>query len=158
MKALSKSWLLLYDRSRGGSVLRVAIELAYERDLVFAGVILILRLICTTRDGGRISTAAVRLLASVRLLLPIMEASSVEVNETLQDMWAGLLATASQDTDPVSASFAETLKQLTPDAARHLQRMYANHLQMPTLAGFIRLSLTRGYPRMCRSTPMRVLV
>ena len=75
-----------------------------------------------------------------------MEASSVEVNETLQDMWAGLLATASQDTDPVSASFAETLKQLTPDAARHLQRMYANHLQMPTLAGFIRLSLTRGIP------------
>jgi Abortive infection alpha len=47
-----------------------------------------------------------------RLFLPIMEASSVEDNETLQDMWAGLLATASQDTDAVSPSFVETLRNL----------------------------------------------
>jgi hypothetical protein len=58
-----------------------------------------------------------------RLLLPIMEASSVEDNETLQDMWAGLLATASQQTDSVSPAFIETLKQLTPDDARHLEVM-----------------------------------
>jgi Abortive infection alpha len=56
-----------------------------------------------------------------RLLLPIMEASSVENTETLQEMWAGLLATASQQTDSVSPSFIETLKQLTPDEARHLE-------------------------------------
>ncbi|MGC1297250.1 MAG: Abi-alpha family protein [Alloacidobacterium sp.] len=58
-----------------------------------------------------------------RLFLPIMEAASIEDNETLQDMWAGLLATASQDTDTVSPSFVETLKQLTPDEARYLQRL-----------------------------------
>jgi hypothetical protein len=58
-----------------------------------------------------------------RLFLPIMEASSVEDNETLQDLWAGLLATASQDTDAVSPSFVETLKQLTPEEARYLGRV-----------------------------------
>jgi hypothetical protein len=58
-----------------------------------------------------------------RLLLPIMESSSVENTETLQEMWAGLLATASQQTDSVSPSFIETLKQLTPDEVRHLQFM-----------------------------------
>ena len=56
-----------------------------------------------------------------RLLLPIMEASSVENNEAIQEMWAGLLATASQQADVVSPSFIETLKQLTPDEARHLE-------------------------------------
>lgn len=63
-----------------------------------------------------------------RLFLPIMEASSIENNETLQDMWAGLLATASQDTDAVSPSFVETLKQLTPDEARYLQRLHDDAL------------------------------
>ncbi|MGA7314637.1 MAG: Abi-alpha family protein [Silvibacterium sp.] len=55
------------------------------------------------------------------LFLPIMEASSIEDNETLQEMWAGLLATASQKTDSVSPAFIETLKQLTPGDARHLE-------------------------------------
>jgi hypothetical protein len=59
-----------------------------------------------------------------RLFLPILEASSVEDDETLQDLWAGLLATASQQTDSVSPSFIETLKQLTPDEARHLDHVY----------------------------------
>jgi len=56
-----------------------------------------------------------------RLLFPIVDASSIEDDETLQEMWAGLLATASQQTDSVSPSFIETLKQLTPDDARHLE-------------------------------------
>ena len=64
-----------------------------------------------------------------RLLLPIMEASSVENTETLQEMWAGLLATASQQTDSVSPSFVETLKQLTPDEARHLELIYQETLK-----------------------------
>jgi hypothetical protein len=50
-----------------------------------------------------------------RLLLPIAEGSSIEDNESLQELWAGLLATASQHGDSVSRSFIETLKQLTPD-------------------------------------------
>lgn len=58
---------------------------------------------------------------SPRLLLPIIDNCSVENNETLQEMWAGLLATASQEADSMSPSFIETLKQLTPDEARHLE-------------------------------------
>jgi hypothetical protein len=58
-----------------------------------------------------------------RLLLPMIENSSVEDDAALQEMWAGLLATASQQTDSVSPSFIETLKQLTPDEARHLEQV-----------------------------------
>ena len=56
-----------------------------------------------------------------RLLFPIVDASSIEDDDTLQEMWAGLLATASQETDSVSPSFLETLKQMTPQDARHLE-------------------------------------
>lgn len=59
-----------------------------------------------------------------RLLLPIIENSSVEDNDSLQELWAGLLATASQQADSVSPSFVDTLRQLTPDEARHLERVY----------------------------------
>lgn len=60
-----------------------------------------------------------------RLFLPIIDHCSVEDNETLQDMWAGLLATASQGSDSMSPSFVDTLKQLTPDEARFLEKAYA---------------------------------
>ncbi len=60
-----------------------------------------------------------------RLLLPILENSSLEDNETLQEMWAGLLASASQERDSVSPSFVETLKQLTPEEARQLEYVAA---------------------------------
>ena len=59
-----------------------------------------------------------------RLLLPIIENSSIEDNDSLQELWAGLLATASHQTDSVSPAFVETLKQLTPDEARHLKHIY----------------------------------
>lgn len=64
-----------------------------------------------------------------RLLFPIVEASSIEDDETLQEMWAGLLATASQQTNSVSPSFIETLKQLTPDDARHLEVVCQNSVE-----------------------------
>ena len=64
-----------------------------------------------------------------RLFLPIIEASSFEDNESLQDMWADLLASASERTNAISPSFIETLKQLTPDEARSLQRAYASAAQ-----------------------------
>lgn len=59
-----------------------------------------------------------------RLLLPILEGCSIEDNETLQELWAGLLATASQQGDALSPSFIETLKQLTPDEARYLDKLF----------------------------------
>ena len=63
-----------------------------------------------------------------RLLLPIMEASSVEDADVLQGLWAGLLATASQETDGVSPSFIETLKQLTPYDAQHFESIVKESL------------------------------
>jgi len=60
----------------------------------------------------------------LRLLVPILESASVEDDKTLQEMWAGLLATASQETDKFSPSLAETLKQLTPDEARFIDKLY----------------------------------
>lgn len=59
-----------------------------------------------------------------RLLLPIIESSSIEDDDSVQELWAGLLATASQQTGFVSPSFVETLKQLTPAEARHLEGIY----------------------------------
>jgi hypothetical protein len=77
----------------------------------------------TLRKTGRILREAGLPANAVptRLLFPIVDASSIEDDETLQEMWAGLLATASQQTDSVSPSFIETLKQLSPDDARHLE-------------------------------------
>ena len=60
-----------------------------------------------------------------RLLLPILDTCSVEDSEDLQERWAGLLATASQEGDSLSPSFIETLKQLTPNEARHLDQLFA---------------------------------
>jgi hypothetical protein len=74
------------------------------------------------RDAGLAANAV-----PPRLLLPIIENSSLEDNDTLQEMWAGLLATASQQTDSVSPSFVETLKQLTPDEARYFEQVASTH-------------------------------
>jgi hypothetical protein len=60
-----------------------------------------------------------------RLLLPIIENCSVEDNDDLQERWAGLLASASQESDSLSPSFVETLKQLTPREAKHLDYVFA---------------------------------
>jgi hypothetical protein len=59
-----------------------------------------------------------------RLFLPILEASSVEGDESLQELWAGLLATASEKADALSPSFIEALRQLTPAEARTLNHAF----------------------------------
>jgi hypothetical protein len=59
-----------------------------------------------------------------RIFLPILDASSLEIDESLQHLWAGLLASASQKSDGLSPSFIETLKQLTPHEARTLNACY----------------------------------
>jgi hypothetical protein len=59
-----------------------------------------------------------------RVLLPIIDACSVEDEEDLQERWAALLASASQEGESFSPSFAQTLKQLTPDEARHFTRIF----------------------------------
>jgi len=60
-----------------------------------------------------------------RLLLPILDTCSVEDNDDLQERWAGLLASASQEADSLSPSFTETLKQLTPAEAKHYDHVFA---------------------------------
>jgi hypothetical protein len=54
-----------------------------------------------------------------RLFLPVLEAASIEDNETLQSRWAALLANASdpQKGSSVLASFVEVLRQLTSEQA-----------------------------------------
>lgn len=61
-----------------------------------------------------------------RMFLPIFEASSVESDETLQDLWAGLLVSASEKSDSLSPSFVETLKQLTPTEAKAMDTLFAS--------------------------------
>jgi hypothetical protein len=59
-----------------------------------------------------------------RLFLPILQAASIEDDETLQGLWAGLLASASEESDSLSPSFIETLKQLTPAEAKALNDFF----------------------------------
>lgn len=59
-----------------------------------------------------------------RVFIPILEASSLEDTDTLQDLWAGLLASASEKSDSLSPSFIETLKQLTPNEAKSLEQLF----------------------------------
>ena len=72
-----------------------------------------------------------------RLFLPLIEAASVEDNESLQEMWAGLLAAASESPDTVSPAFVETLKLMTPNEAKYIDKIYCdrtnpkNPYQMP---------------------------
>lgn len=62
-----------------------------------------------------------------RLFLPLVEAASAEDDETLQEMWAGLLTSASQDSETISASFVQTLKQLNPREARFLVELIRSY-------------------------------
>ncbi len=59
-----------------------------------------------------------------RLLLPLLENCSLEDDDDLQERWARLLASASQETQEMSPSYIETLKQLTPSEAKHLDHVY----------------------------------
>lgn len=59
-----------------------------------------------------------------RMFLPIAEASSLENDETLQTLWAGLLASASDTCDSLSPAFIDTLKQLTPGQAKVLESAF----------------------------------
>ena len=59
-----------------------------------------------------------------RLFLPMLEAASIENDEDLHTKWSALLANAASSPDRVHPSYIEILKQLTPDDARFLDRLY----------------------------------
>ena len=62
----------------------------------------------------------------VKLLFGLLEGASLEENEDLHDRWAALLANAANPvaTVPVRPSFMDTLKLLTPEAAKLLEAAY----------------------------------
>ncbi|WP_433969872.1 Abi-alpha family protein [Tunturiibacter gelidiferens] len=80
-----------------------------------------------------------------RLLLPILDTCSVEDNDDLQERWAGLLASASQETDSLSPSFIETLKQLTPKEAIHFDHIFTEASNL-FANGFLTRSLVSDDP------------
>lgn len=61
-----------------------------------------------------------------RLFLPAIEAASIEDDESLQERWAALLANAADPSHrkTISLSYVEALKQLTPEQAIFLDRIY----------------------------------
>lgn len=58
-----------------------------------------------------------------RLLLPILEGASIEDEEDLHTKWSALLANAASS-GMVHPSYIEILKQLTPEDARLLDKLY----------------------------------
>ena len=61
-----------------------------------------------------------------KILFPLLEGASFEENEDLHTMWAALLANAASPDDAakVRPGFITTLKQMAPDEAAILQRLY----------------------------------
>jgi hypothetical protein len=59
-----------------------------------------------------------------RLFLPMLEAASIENDEELHTKWSALLANAASSPNKVHPSYIEILKQLTPEDARLLDRLY----------------------------------
>jgi len=59
-----------------------------------------------------------------RLLVPILEGASIEDDEDLHSRWAALLANACASPNSVHPSFIEILRQLAPDDAHLLDRLY----------------------------------
>jgi hypothetical protein len=59
-----------------------------------------------------------------RLFLPIMENASIQDDEDLHTRWAALLANAATNPNLVHPSFIEILKQLGPEDAIYLDKLY----------------------------------
>jgi hypothetical protein len=62
-----------------------------------------------------------------KILLPLVQAASLEADETLVEKWAALLANAADPTQKakVQPSFVEAVRQLTPADAQLLEFIYA---------------------------------
>jgi hypothetical protein len=59
-----------------------------------------------------------------RLFLPIMESASIQDDDDLHTRWAALLANAATNSSVVHPSFIEILKQLAPEDAIYLDKLY----------------------------------
>lgn len=77
-----------------------------------------------------------------KVIVPVMQAVSLETDGTLIDHWAALLANAADPAQRVTVQpgFVEVLRQLTPTDARVLTHVYQ---QVPTDFGITNYSITQ---------------
>ena len=70
---------------------------------------------------------------SLKILVPILEAGSIEENEDMINRWAALLATAANPGSSISVkpSFPEILKELSPKDALILDKIYEMVISIP---------------------------
>jgi hypothetical protein len=61
---------------------------------------------------------------ATRLFFPILEAASIEDDDEMQTRWAALLANEALATGSVHPSFIDILKQLAPEDARLLDKVF----------------------------------
>jgi len=66
----------------------------------------------------------------LRTSVPLLEAASLEEDDALIDRWAALLANATAQTLEVPPSFASVLREIEPEAARVLDRVYEVHMRL----------------------------
>jgi hypothetical protein len=66
-----------------------------------------------------------------KILASVLNAGSLEEDETLTSKWAGLLASAAAG-DAVHPSYPNILEQLSPDEARVLDMMYQRLIENPS--------------------------
>ena len=67
-----------------------------------------------------------------RLFLPMVQAASLEDDESIQEKWAALFANVSASLESVAPSYIEVLKELTPDEVRFLDRLYKHVSEVRT--------------------------
>lgn len=61
---------------------------------------------------------------ATRVFFPVLEAASIEDDDEMQTRWAALLANEATDVGSVHPSFIEIMKQLAPEEARLLDKVF----------------------------------
>lgn len=129
------------------------IERAFGQGADIIGAYLKSRLECFATNLKPIAEKATRILSDAeiqpqavpsRILLPLLESAAIEDEDSMQDLWAHLLATAATDLNSIHPGFAEVLKQLTPGEARKLTHLYDVAMQPSNTVHFD--ETLSGYP------------
>lgn len=71
---------------------------------------------------------------ATKLFFPVYEAASIEDDDDMQTRWAALIANEATKIGSVHPSFIEILRQMSPDDARLLDRLYDRCITMLTRA------------------------
>jgi hypothetical protein len=69
---------------------------------------------------------------ATRLFFPVIEAAGIEDDDDMQTRWAALIANESTKVGTVHPSFIEILRQMSPEDARLLDRLYERCLSRLT--------------------------